>query len=108
MYMPGVPIGFLLLLLATVAALHEYDRTSAALCALCILTKHDFWLPALILMAFLWWRRREWQPVAIFAGLTIIGFSLAGLGHLPGIITGLTRNWHRGGPASIGPLANRF
>ncbi|MFN2399252.1 MAG: hypothetical protein ABR543_11515 [Gemmatimonadaceae bacterium] len=57
MYTPAAPIGFLLLLIATILTL-EFVRSPSAgyvagaglFCGLCILTKQDFWLPALFLI----------------------------------------------------------
>jgi hypothetical protein len=57
-YSPAAPIGFLFLLLATVLSLELLHAPSfpktfgiGTLCGLCLLTKQDFWLPAVYLCA---------------------------------------------------------
>jgi len=75
MYSPAVPLGFLLLLCALLASLHNWrhPRNSGAalvglLGGLCILTKQDFWIPALYLVivgAFLQ-PSQAWATAATF------------------------------------------
>ena len=57
MYTPAAPLGFLFLLFALLLVLRSWDRWRAfdaslagVFCGLCILTKQDFWLPALYLV----------------------------------------------------------
>jgi hypothetical protein len=107
MYMPGAPIGFLCLLGELVLTL-EFLRSAGLLraagtgflCALCMLTKQDFWLPALNLLAIAcvvsWFvlRRRDLLftlagafAVVLLAAISYIA-AYSGWGTLLEILTG--------------------
>ncbi|NDQ55550.1 MAG: hypothetical protein GZ088_00590 [Acidipila sp.] len=58
MYIPAAPLGFLFLLCAVLLVLHGWRAPSklgssltGVFCGLCLLTKQDFWLPAIYLVA---------------------------------------------------------
>jgi hypothetical protein len=109
MYIPTAPIGFLMLILATPLSLRVFEspaRRSAALlgalCALCVLTKQDFWLPAGYIVVVLALRlilqpeqagRRAAAALVIgfVATLTLGAIGIAqqsGWGVIPGMISG--------------------
>jgi hypothetical protein len=90
MYIPAAPIGVLFLLGAVVSTLWLLSARAEAFaamgvavcCACCILTKHDFWLPALYLVAVdsavLWLqgRRLAVTLVAVFTAVVLAGNAL--------------------------------
>jgi hypothetical protein len=120
MYIPPAPIGFLLLILATALSLRVLaapsSRSSAllgVLCALCMLTKQDFWLPAAYIVTVVA-LRLSWQPErtgrwAAFALVVGFGATLAlgtvGIGLqsgwevIPGMISGYGTTNEVGGKA---------
>ncbi len=100
MYTPAAPLGFLLVLIAAVCFLSlppfhvagRWPALPAALlavcCALAILTKQDFWIPAAYLTAvslFLLWKHR--LPVA--AGCAAVAFLAALAAGLAPIVSAL-------------------
>jgi hypothetical protein len=109
MYAPATPLGFLFLLAAVLAMFRvwRFSRrldaaTLGVLCGLCILTKQDYWLPALYLVGvscWLWVRSRERDGrflafgtaagfvITVAAGATAVGLT-AGWKIVPGIVGG--------------------
>ncbi len=109
MYTPATPIGFLLILSALLSFMRlsgsgsrRYATAMGVLLALSILTKHDFWAPALYLLiagCVLLWRQnssRGWRLVVwvlgSFASIFLAGVSIiigsADRNVLPGILSG--------------------
>ncbi|MGQ0643090.1 MAG: hypothetical protein ACT4P6_20275 [Gemmatimonadaceae bacterium] len=106
MYTPAAPVGFLCLLLQLVAAvsLARSNTSRAAIAlgvfgALCLLAKHDFWLPAAVLMVGAPWltsgpaRWRtyvgSWMAAAVVLGAAAAFLAAQnGFGVFLGILTG--------------------
>jgi hypothetical protein len=105
-YTPTVTVGFLFLLVALLQAIRLFETGKARnvlvlglFCGFCVLTKHDFWIPAAYLwiccLAFLLWCGKRGEAVAlsaVFLGTVIVGFGAvivqAQTGALWGILTG--------------------
>lgn len=114
MYTPAAPVGFLclLLLLVTAISLWRTPRPRSAIllglfASLCVLAKHDFWLPAGVLLAAAPLiteseRRRtyvlSWSTAAlVLAAAMSFVVMQNGLGVLFGILTGFGHTQELGG-----------
>ncbi|MGH7710522.1 MAG: hypothetical protein ACREOG_04530, partial [Gemmatimonadaceae bacterium] len=114
MYSPAAPVGFLCLLLQLVAALalvRQPTRRSAVALglfgALCVLAKHDFWLPAGVLILGAPWltttRRRDTYVMAWTTATLVLGTAAVylaaqnGFGVFAGILTGFGHVQELGG-----------